>query len=78
MATRKNAAPPAQETVSRPSDSPPSREPSVSDQAISLRSALRDLLGQVNNLVRAIKRQKKQEKFLRSTLASLKELQSVA
>jgi hypothetical protein len=56
----------------------PEKEPSVTDQAITIRNGLRDMLVQVNRLVRAIKRQKKQERFLRSTLASLRELQNVA
>ena len=57
----------------------PSRpEPSVTDQLLALRTTLREALERVNGVARAIKRQKKQEKFLRATLASLKELQSVA
>jgi hypothetical protein len=50
----------------------------VLDQAIALRTALRNAAGQVGELVRTIKRQRKQDRILRSTLASLKQLQGVA
>jgi hypothetical protein len=53
-------------------------EVSAIDQVIALRTALRDALGKVKELVRAIKRQKKQEQALRSTLASLRRLPSAA
>ncbi len=66
------------EPVSTPVNSAAGKEPSVIEQALALRDLLRNTLSSVNRLVLAIKRQKKQEKFLRSTLASLKDLQSVA
>lgn len=47
------------------------------DEAESLREALRTSLGQVNNLVRSLKQQMRQNRMLRSTLASLKRLQSL-
>lgn len=48
------------------------------EQAIALRSALRAAAGQANDLIRSLKRQKRQTKLVASTLASLKELQKVA
>ncbi len=78
MASRQATPPPAVQSAVRPTEPLPAKEQSVIEQAMTLRATLRDLLGQVNHLVQAIKRQKKQEKFLRSTLASLKELQSMA
>lgn len=45
------------------------------DQAIALRAALRDAASQANELIRSLKRQKKQTKLVASTLASLKELE---
>jgi hypothetical protein len=48
------------------------------EQALALRQSLRSTLGQMNDLLRAIKRQRKQERLMRSTLSSLKQLQSVA
>jgi hypothetical protein len=77
MATRQSVTSPESATPSAHA-APSQKEPSVTDQAITLRASLRNTLDQVNNLLRAIKRQKRQEKFLRSTLASLKELQQVA
>jgi hypothetical protein len=50
----------------------------VLDQAIALRTALRNAASQIGELVRTIKRQRKQDRILRSTLASLKQLQGVA
>jgi hypothetical protein len=49
---------------------------SVVDQALALRSTLRDVLSQTAELVRSIKRQRKHDRMLRSTLASLKQLQA--
>lgn len=79
MATRRKSASPAARSLetSRTNDPVP-EEASVIEQALALRSTLRDTLGKVNNLVRAIKHQKKQERLLRSTLSSLRQLQSVA
>lgn len=47
-------------------------------EADALRSQLRETLGRVNRLVHALKRQRKQAQLVRSTLASLKQLQDVA
>jgi hypothetical protein len=77
MRVRKDPAPTPPSAAAAPTQTP-GKDPSVVEQAVALRSSLRDVLGQVNNLLRAIQRQRKQEKFLRTTLASLKELQSVA
>jgi hypothetical protein len=53
-------------------------EASVVDQALALHLSLRELLSQSAELVRTIKRQRQADRALRSTLASLKELQAVA
>ncbi len=47
-------------------------------QAEALRSALRDALGRTNDLIAAIKRQKRQHRLVQSTLESLKELGRIA
>ena len=47
------------------------------DEAEALRETLRNSLGQVNTLVRSLKHQLRQNRMLRSTLASLKRLQSL-
>ncbi|HEX3658047.1 MAG TPA: hypothetical protein VHV55_19825 [Pirellulales bacterium] len=48
------------------------------DQAIALRAALRNAATQANELIRSLKRQKRQTKLVASALGSLKELQKVA
>ena len=45
------------------------------EQAQSVRTKLRELLAETNELLRAAKRQRQQERLVRSTLASLKQLQ---
>ena len=47
-------------------------------EAEAVRGQLRDLLGRVNRLVHALKRQRRQNQLVRSTLASMKQLQGVA
>jgi hypothetical protein len=47
-------------------------------QAEALRDSLRDLTLKANDLISSLKRQRRQEKLVASTLASLKELQKVA
>ena len=47
-------------------------------EADALRTQLRDTLSRVSRLVHALKRQRKQAQLVRSTLASLKQLQEVA
>lgn len=47
-------------------------------QATALRVALHDVLSKTGELIRTLKRQKRQSRLLSSTLASLKELQKVA
>lgn len=49
---------------------------SILDQASQLRTSLRDTLSQTNELIRSLKRQKKQSRLVQSTLASLKLLQT--
>jgi len=48
------------------------------DAAIALRSSLRDTLGKTNELIRSLKKEKKQQRLLKSTLASLNQLRTVA
>ena len=48
------------------------------EQAALLRDALRVAARQANELLRSLKRQKRQTRIVESTLASLKELQKVA
>lgn len=59
------------------SESAPSKS-SLIEQAQLVRTKLRELLAETNELLRAAKRQKQQERFVRNTLASLKELQAAA
>lgn len=74
------------EQSAAPEQTPPTKqrrtrkalEISLVDQAQALRSNLRDLLKQSAELVRSIKRQRQADRVLRSTLASLKQLQAVA
>jgi hypothetical protein len=47
-------------------------------EAESVRGQLRNLLGRINGLVHALKQQRRQNQLVRSTLASLKQLQDVA
>jgi hypothetical protein len=47
-------------------------------QAEALRDSLREVLLKANDLISALKRQRRQTKLVQSTLASLKELQAVA
>jgi len=47
-------------------------------QAMALRAVLRETLIQTNELIRALKRDKRQSRLVASTLASLKQLQKVA
>lgn len=48
------------------------------EQAIRLRSTLRSALTATNELIRAIKRQKRQDRVYKSALASLRQLQEAA
>ena len=47
------------------------------EQAIVLRDSLRTALVQVNELIRSLKRQKREARLVQSTLASLRQLQKV-
>ena len=48
------------------------------EQAVALRTALREAASQANELMRSLKREKRKSKLLQSSLAALKELQRVA
>ncbi len=65
---RKSAAP---TTVTEPESSSPL------EQAEALRDSLKDVLQKTRELVSALKRQKKQSRIVESTLASLRQLQTV-
>lgn len=47
------------------------------EQATALRSALRDAVNKTTELIRTLKREQKQSRLVRSTLASLKQIQAV-
>jgi hypothetical protein len=47
------------------------------EQAETVKTSLRETLNQVGTFISDLKRQKKQAKLVRSTLASLKQLQSL-
>ena len=47
------------------------------DQAVALQSALRDAVAKTTELIRTLKREKKQAKLVRSTLASLRQIQTL-
>ena len=49
----------------------------ILDDAVKLRQNLWDTLGSVNDLIRSIKSQRRQDKLLRDTVASLRKLQNV-
>jgi hypothetical protein len=52
--------------------------PDLIEQAEGLRGSLRELLGKTNDLISALKQQRRQSRLVRSTLASLRELEKVA
>ena len=47
------------------------------EQATTLRTTLRNAVNETTDLIRALKREQKQSKLVRSTLASLKQIQAV-
>ncbi len=47
------------------------------EQAVALRDTLRAAVTQANELIRSLKRQKREARLVQSTLASLKQLQKV-
>jgi len=49
----------------------------VLDDAVKLRTNLRETLGSVNDLIRSIKSERRQTKLLRSTVDSLRKLQNI-
>jgi len=50
---------------------------SLIEQAETVRDSLQESLSQTRELIGALKRQKKQSRLMRSTLASLRQLQTV-
>ncbi|HEY5314386.1 MAG TPA: hypothetical protein VIK18_17770 [Pirellulales bacterium] len=86
MPAKTSEPPVEQPTEQAPAEKPRRRsKPAASaiagspiDQAIALRTALRAAAGQTNELIRSLKRQKRQTKLVASTLESLKALQKVA
>ena len=66
---RTSATPPA--TATEPEASSPI------EQAEALRDSLKDALDKTRELVRTLERQKKQSRIVESTLASLRQLQTV-
>lgn len=50
---------------------------SALEQATALRTSLRDAVNKASELIRTLKREQKQSKLVRSTLASLKQIQAV-
>lgn len=57
--------------------SPPEEPGSALAQAIALRDALREAAGKAGELIQTLKRERKQSKLLKTTLASLREIQSL-
>jgi hypothetical protein len=47
------------------------------EQATALRTTLRNAVNETTELIRALKREQKQSKLVRSTLASLRQIQTV-
>ena len=70
-------AQPVEETRWRTVETDASPQSAIA-QAEALRDSLRDALLKANDLIGALKRQRRQTKLVQSTLASLKQLQSVA
>lgn len=74
----------ASSAAAAPSDMKPVKQsrtrPSASaiEHASSLRDMLRNVAGQAGELVRSLKRQKRQAKIVATTLASLKQLEKAA
>ena len=69
-----------QTTANKPTIHRPKSDGNASpiEQVITLRTKLREAVNQTNELIRSLRRQKKQSRLVASTLASLKELQKVA
>ena len=64
--------------TSKPRRQLPANPASPIEQAVALRTALREAASQANELIRNLKREKRKSKLLQSSLAALKELQRVA
>jgi hypothetical protein len=72
----KTTPPPKPEAPEQiPSDSKPSKSPI--EQAVTFRDELRNMLGQANELIRSLKRQKQQQRLMQSTINQLKQIQAV-
>lgn len=85
MRKRKNAVPSSQtndsaltSSVQPSTDSSHANQLTPIEQAVQLHGALRDALAATSALVRMLRKQKKNERLFKSTLASLRELQNVA
>lgn len=61
----------------RTPQSPPEDPGTALAQADALRDALREAAGKANHLIQTLKREKKQSRLLKSTLASLREIQKL-
>ena len=64
--------------TNKPRRQQPINPASPIEQAVLLRTALREAASQANELMRSLKREKRKSKLLQSSLAALKELQRVA
>ena len=79
--THESAAPVAEQaSATKPAIHRPKKEDQASpiEQVVVLRNKFRETVNLSNELIRSLKRQKKQSRLVASTLASLKELQKVA
>jgi hypothetical protein len=67
---------PAQKTKTVPSS--PSATSDLIAEVGQIQTGLRDLLGRIRNLTRQIRKQRQQQRLMRTTIASLKQLQPLA
>ncbi len=79
--TAENGAAPAATATTEINNGQPQPSETVTrspiEQAIALRNSLREAANQTNELVRLLKRQQKKSQLVQSTLASLKQLQTI-
>jgi hypothetical protein len=79
LSTNGDASPNVQQQIQRQRRrSTAAKQPTAIEQAVAVKTALRQSLSGVNELIRSLRRQRRLSKLARSTLASLKELQDVA
>jgi DNA polymerase III sliding clamp (beta) subunit (PCNA family) len=64
-------------TVKQRTSAEPSGKALILDDAVKLRATLHETLDNVNALIRSIKSQRRQDKLLRDTVASLRKLQNI-